>query len=96
VAKERSPEEILEIRSRLVEIEFRCKSDDQFLQHLRDEPVRLLREFGLDEDTTNQVMPQLVGDDRFASACGRCDPITCWVTGCCFFTTEPPVDLPTA
>ncbi len=96
MATERSPEEILEIRSKLVEIEFRCKSDDRFLQDLRDDPVRLLREYGLDEDTTSQVMPQLTGDERSSSSCTRCDPFTCWVTGCCFFTTEPPVDLPTA
>ncbi len=93
---ERSPDEILEIRQKLVEIEFRAKCDDQFLQDLRAEPAKLLREFGLDEDTTNQVMPQLTGEDRSSPACHKCDPFTCWVTGCCFFTTEPPTTRPDA
>jgi hypothetical protein len=93
---ERSPEEILEIREKLAEIEFRAKSDDQFLEDLRARPAELLREYGLDEETTDQVMPQLTGADRASPSCHKCDPFTCWVTGCCFFTTEQPTKIPQA
>lgn len=93
---DRSPEEIQQIRRQLVEIEFRCKCDETFLRHLRAEPVKVLREFGLDEYTTEQVLPQLTGEVRTSSHCLDCDPLTCWVTGCCFFTTEPPVEPPEA
>jgi hypothetical protein len=96
VAIERSPEEILEIRHKLVELEFRCKSDERFLYQLREEPAKLLREFGLDEYTTDQVMPQLTGEERSSPSCSKCDPYTCWVTGCCYFTVDPPTKVPTA
>lgn len=93
---ERSPDEILAIREKLVEIEFRAKSDDRFLADLRAAPDRMLREFGLDEYTTDQVLPQLTGAARSSPSCHKCDPFTCWVTGCCYFTTEPPTTLPEA
>jgi hypothetical protein len=93
---DRTPEEILQIRRQLVEIEFRCKSSDDFLETLRADPESVLRDFGLDEYTTNEVLPQLTGELRASEACASCDGPTCWVTGCCYYTTEPPVTLPTA
>jgi hypothetical protein len=86
VTADRTPEEILEIRRKLIEVEFHAKSDAKFLERLREHPLELLREEGFDDSTTSEILDQLAGDS--ALEFGKCDPFTCLVTGCSFFTAE--------
>jgi hypothetical protein len=85
---DRSPEEIAEIRRRMIEVEFRAKSDEDFRERLVRSPLEVLREFGLDEATTNEILPEFTGEATVSGA--WCDGITCIITSCNFLTYNDP------
>lgn len=95
-----TPEEISEIRLKVVEVEFRAKSDESYLQRLRDDPLGVLKDAGFEDPTAEQLAAELSGDygavEQADRGCSKCDPFTCIVTGCCFFTLIDPTDPPRA
>jgi hypothetical protein len=86
--------DIKEIRLKSAKIEFQAKSDPAFLQRLKADPIAVLKAEGFDYPIAQELASQLRGDSHTkASSCpdGICDPLTCIVTSCCWFTTiEPP------
>lgn len=93
-----SPEEISELRLKMVKVEFYAKSDGSYLARLREDPIAVLREEGFEDPVANEIAQQLrgdYGDESSASAphCPKCDPWSCIVTGCCLFTLVEPTDV---
>jgi hypothetical protein len=93
----RSPEEVTAVRRKVAEVEFRAKADASFLAQLREDPIRVLQTEGFDDPMAHELSSQLRGEvpqaaDEASSMCADCDPFTCIVTSCCWFTTEPPVE----
>jgi hypothetical protein len=82
--------DIKEIRLKSAKIEFQAKSDPAFLKQLRDDPMAVLQAEGLDYDAAQELTSQLEGDPaHLAARCpGKCDPLSCIVTTCCWFTLE--------
>jgi len=91
---DRSPEELLAIRAKLVELEFRAKSDAQLLERLQHHPLEVLREFGLDDAMVDEILPELSAENENALSGGWCDGITCIRTTCNFFTYNMPPPTP--
>lgn len=89
------PEQISAIRMMAAEIEFRAKSDSIYLQRLRDDPEKVLTEAGFDEMTRAEYRAQL---DASAGPCPAdvCDPLSCLITSCCWYTTVEPPDTTVA
>jgi hypothetical protein len=87
---EYGPEQISAIRKKAAEIEFRAKSDAMYFERLRRDPDEVLLEAGFDEFTRNEFKAQL-GASPGPCPVDVCDPLSCIITSCCWFTTvEPP------
>jgi hypothetical protein len=87
--------DIKEIRLKSAKVEFQAKSDPAFLKRLQDNPLAVLQAEGFDYSTAQELTSQLRADPAAkAGMCAECDPATCWVTACCWYTLEPPT--PTA
>ena len=77
--------ELAELRNKLIELEFRAKSDSAFLERLQQDPQAELLAAGFNQADADRVLPQITGD--ISDDCGGwCDGITCIATGCCFLT----------
>ncbi len=86
---EYGPDQIAAIRQKAAEIEFRAKSDAMYFDRLRRDPETVLLEAGFDEATRTEFKVQLRGSDPCPKIC---DPLSCIITGCCWFTTVEPTD----
>jgi hypothetical protein len=88
--------DIKAIRLAAAKIEFQAKSDPAFLKRLKDDPIAVLQAEGLDYSVAQEFASQLRGDPLTtrASHCpdSLCDPLTCLVTACCWYTTVEPVE----
>jgi hypothetical protein len=93
VMSDMTPEEVSDIRLKVAELEFRAKSDEAFLKQLQAEPEKVLQDWGFETAAADDIAAELKGD---RPRCDKCDPFTCIITGCCFFTTLPPTKLPKA
>jgi hypothetical protein len=79
--------DITEIRQKSVKVEFQAKSDPAFLKRLQADPVAVLQEEGFDLPTAQEVASQLRGDEASVVG-GKCDPLTCIITTCRWFTSD--------
>ena len=92
---DRSPEEIQQIHHQLVESNFAASTTRHF-----SSPSSGARKgaagvwAGRARDRAGAS--ELTGEVKTSSRCLDCDPLTCWVTHYCFFTTEPRVEPPEA
>ena len=82
--------DIKEIRLKAAKVEFQAKSDPAFLKRLKNDPIAVLQGEGLDYSAAQEVASQLTDDPTVQEArCpGKCDPLSCIVTTCCWFTLE--------
>jgi hypothetical protein len=92
-----NPDEVTSIRRKLAEVEFRAKADESFLAQLQEDPIGILRSEGFDDPVARELASQLQGEyeeaaDEARPMCSECDPFTCLVTGCCYWTTVPPTE----
>ena len=78
--------DVTEVRQKSLKVEFKAKSDPAFLKRLQDDPVAVLQAEGFDLTAAQEVASQL-RDDPTAVA-GKCDPLTCIVTTCTWFTSD--------
>lgn len=94
VEKKGAAVDIKHVRLTAAKIEFQAKSDPAFLKRLKDDPIAVLQAEGLDYSVAQDFASQLRGDvvAARASHCpdSLCDPLTCIVTACCWFTTVEP------
>ena len=94
-----TPDDLSELRLKVVEVEFRAKSDEAYLERLRADPVGVLQTHGFDDPMAERLASELRGEyatEASEPGCPKCDPFTCIITGCCFFTTLEPTTLPEA
>jgi hypothetical protein len=77
------PEELLALRVKLTELEFKAKSDPSLLSSLQSEPAETLRAEGFSDVDAESIAPRL-GSEMMPP---RCDPLTCIVTMCSFWTS---------
>jgi hypothetical protein len=83
--------DIKEIRLMSAKVEFQAKSDPAFLKRLQDDPMAVLQAEGFDYAVAQDLTTQLRGDQAAKlRMCADCDPLTCLVTACCWYTTEEP------
>jgi hypothetical protein len=83
--------DINEVRLKSAKVEFQAKSDPAFLKRLKDDPIAVLQAEGFDYSVAQNLATQLRGDpNEKAAMCSDCDPLTCIVTACCWYTTEEP------
>jgi hypothetical protein len=81
--------DIKEIRLKSAKVEFQAKSDPAFLKRLRDDPMAVLQAEGLDYPAAQELTAQLRDPVALAARCpDKCDPLSCIVTTCCWFTLE--------
>jgi hypothetical protein len=85
-----APMDIREIRLKLAKVEFQAKSDAAFLERLRDDPLAVLQAEGFDYSTAQEITSQLRDPAALRQRCppDLCDPLTCVITACCFFTLD--------
>lgn len=90
---EPTPEKISETRLKLAQLEYRVKSDLVFHQQLKDDPVGKLQAEGFDDPMAQRIAGQLTGAvDHPECPEDICDPWTCIVTGCCWWTLVEPTE----
>jgi hypothetical protein len=81
--------DIREIRLKSAKVEFQAKSDPAFLKRLRDDPLAVLQAEGFDYPVAQELKSQLQDPAFLAGRCpDKCDPLSCIVTTCCWFTLE--------
>ena len=82
--------DIKEIRLKAAKVEFLAKSDATFLKRLQEDPMAVLQAEGFDYPGAEKLTSQLRSDPaELAEQCpGKCDPLSCIVTTCCWFTLE--------
>ena len=74
------------VRSKADEVVKLARSNPAFASQLTDEPEAALRSIGLPEWAIEHAASELRYPGEDVSGYRRCDPMTCWITICSFYT----------
>ena len=80
------------VRSKADEVVKLANSDPSFAKRLTDEPEATLRSIGLPEWAIGHAANEIRFPNEDVSGFIRCDitcdPITCWITSCTYYSTN--------